>query len=80
MDKVCPDKGAWELQVGARSQEGVHVWTGQCNAQQGLGAGGMCMGQEIGGVTPQHQRLQEVLRLMVGLEPMQLLHVKQILV
>ena len=49
---------------------------GQGNAQQGPGpirsgqAGGMCMGQDVGGVTPQNQRLQEVLRLMGGLEPM----------
>ena len=67
--------------TAGRSQEpgGGACMPGQCNAQQGLGAGGMCMGQEVGGVTPQHQRLQEVLRLMVGLELMQLLHVKQIL-
>ena len=63
----------------------VPCWSGQCNAQQGQGqvgsgqTGGMCMGQDVGGVTPQNLRLQEVLRLMGGLEPMQLLHVKQIL-
>ena len=56
-----------------RSQE-VPCWSGQCNAQQGQGqvgsgqAGGMCMGQDVGGVTPQNLRLQEVLRLMGGLE------------
>ena len=31
------------------------------------------------GVTPQNQRLQEVLKLMGGLEPMQLLQVRQVL-
>ena len=41
--------------------------------------GGMCMGQDIGGVTPQNQRLHDVLRLMGGLEPMQLLQVRQVL-
>ena len=42
-------------------------------------AAGMCMGQDVGGATPQNQRLQDVLRLMGGLEPMQLLQVRQVL-
>ena len=37
------------------------------------------MGPHVGGVTPQNERLQEVLQRMVQLEPMQLLHVKQLL-
>ena len=37
------------------------------------------MGPDVGGLTPQNQRLQDVLRLMGGLEPMQLLHVRQVL-
>ena len=37
------------------------------------------MGPDVGGVTPQNQRLQDVLRLMGGLEPMQLMHVRQVL-
>jgi len=51
-----------------------------CQGQVGSGQNaGMCMGQGIGGVTPQNQRLQDVLRLMGGLEPMQLLQVRQVL-
>ena len=51
-----------------------------CQGQVGSGQNaGMCMGQDIGGVTPQNQRLQDVLRLMGGLEPMQLLQVRQVL-
>ena len=62
---------------------------GQCGATPGQGqgqgmpgqgqAGGQCMGPDVGGLTPQNQRLQDVLRLMGGLEPMQLLHVRQVL-
>ena len=56
--------------------EVLHV----CQEQVGSGQNaGMCMGQDIGGVTPQNQRLQDVLRLMEGLEPMQLLQVRQVL-
>ena len=51
-----------------------------CQGQVGSGqSAGMCMEQDIGGVTPQNQRLQDVLRLMGGLEPMQLLQVRQVL-
>ena len=40
-----------------------------CQGQVGSGQNaGMCMGQDIGGVTPQNQRLQDVLRLMGGME------------
>ena len=35
------------------------------------------MGQDIGGVAPQNQRLQDVLRLI--LEPMQLMQVRQVI-
>ena len=38
----------------------------------------MWMGPDIGGVTPQNQRLQDVLRLMGDLEPMQLMQVRQV--
>ena len=38
---------------------------GQGQVGQGQ-TGGMCMGPDIGGVTPQNQRLQDVLRLMGG--------------
>ena len=51
---------------------------GQGQVGQGQ-TGGMCMGQDIGGVTPQNQRLQDVLRLMGGLEPMQLMQVRQVI-
>ena len=37
------------------------------------------MGPDIGGVTPQNQRLQDVLRLMGCLEPMQLMQVRQVI-
>ena len=37
------------------------------------------MGPDVGGLTPQNQRLQDMLRLMGGFEPMQLLHVRQVL-
>ena len=37
------------------------------------------MGPNVGGVTPQNERLQDVLQRMVQLEPMQLMHVKQLL-
>ena len=51
-----------------------------CQGQVGSGQNaGMCMEQDIGRVTPQNQRLQDVLRLMRGLEPMQLLQVRQVL-
>ena len=60
---------------------GMPWMSGQCGGAAGQGqvgsgqAADMCMGQDIGGVTPQNQRLQDVLRLMGGLEPMQLLQV-----
>ena len=37
------------------------------------------MGHDVGGATPQDKSLQEMLRLMRGLEPMQLLQVRQVL-
>ena len=64
---------------------GMPWMSGHCGGAPGQGqvgsgqAGGMCMGPDIGGVTPQNQRLQDVLRLMGGLEPMQLLQVRQVL-
>ena len=38
------------------------------------------MGPNVGGVTPQNERLQDFLQRMVQLEPMQLMHVKQLLI
>ena len=64
---------------------GMPWMSGHCGGAPGQGqvgpgqAGGMCMGQDIGGATPQNQRLQDVLRLMGGLEPMQLLQVRRVL-
>ena len=52
---------------------------GQCSQGPGQGQVGACMGPNVGGVTPQNERLQDVLQRMVQLEPMQLLHVKQLL-
>ena len=67
---------------------GMPWMSGHCGGAPGQGGqgqvgqgqtGGMCMGQDIGGVTPQNQRLQDVLRLMGGLEPMQLMQVRQVI-
>ena len=67
---------------------GMPWMPGHCGGAPGQGGqgqvgqgqtGGMCMGPDIGGVTPQNQRLQDVLRLMGGLEPMQLMQVRQVI-
>ena len=67
---------------------GMPWMSGHCGGAPGQGGqgqvgqgqtGSMCMGQDIGGVTPQNQRLQDVLRLMGGLEPMQLMQVRQVI-
>ena len=67
---------------------GMPWMSGHCGGAPGQGGqgqvgqgqtGGMCMGPDIGGVTPQNQRLQDVLRLMGGLEPMQLMQVRQVI-
>ena len=53
---------------------------------QGLGQGGLerqgltgCQGPHVGGMTPQNERMQEILRLMGGLDPMQMLRLRQTL-
>ena len=62
--------------------------SGHCGGAPGQGGqgqvgqgqtGGMYMRPDIGGVTPQNQRLQDVVRLMGGLEPMQLIQVRQVI-
>ena len=56
------------------------------NLSQGLGQGGLerqgltgCQGPHVGGVTPQNERMQEILRSMGGLDPMQMLRLRQTL-
>ena len=38
-----------------------------------------CQGPNVGGVTPQNERMQEILRMTQGLDPMQVLRLKQAL-
>ena len=56
------------------------------NLSQGLGQVGLerqgltgCQGPNVGGVTPQNERMQEILRMTQGLDPMQVLRLKQAL-
>ena len=53
---------------------------------QGLGQVGLerqgltgCQGPNVGGVTPQNERMQEILRMTQGLDPMQVLRLRQVL-
>ena len=38
-----------------------------------------CQGPNVGGVTPQNERMQEILRMTQGLDPMQVLRLRQVL-
>ena len=56
------------------------------NLSQGLGQVGLerqgltgCQGPNVGGVTPQNERMQETLRMTQGLDPMQVLRLRQAL-
>ena len=56
------------------------------NLSQGLGHGGLerqgltgCQGPNVGGVTPQNERMQEILKLSNGLDSMQVLRLRQAL-
>eukprot|EP00435_Cladocopium_sp_Y103_P071884 s313_g38.t1 len=60
--------------------------TGQCGGTRGQGQGqvgqgqtGGCMGPTVGGVTPQNQRFNDVLRLMGELDVNQLARLRQVL-
>ena len=67
--------------------EGMPCVSGQGrNLSQGLGQVGLerqgltgCQGPNVGGVTPQNERMQEILRMTQGLDPMQVLRLKQAL-
>ena len=64
-----------------------HVFSGQGqNLSQGLGQVGLerqgltgCQGPNVGGVTPQNERMQETLRMTQGLDPMQVLRLRRAL-
>ena len=56
------------------------------NLSQGLGQVGLerqgltgCQGPNVGGATPQNERMQEILRMTQGLDPMQVLRLRQAL-
>ena len=76
-------QGAWlgSACSGQGCGQGMPCVSGQGQSQVGLERQGLtgCRGPNVGGITPQNERMQEILRMTQGLDPMQVLRLRQVL-